>query len=113
MSKRILIVEDNALIAMTLAQALEDAGFMVAGPCRSIAQSLQTLKQYDIDAAILDIGLGGETSADVARALNKANTPFIVVSGYADEDLTEPFANAPNLGKPYSTKDLIAQLKAL
>jgi DNA-binding response OmpR family regulator len=113
MSKRILIVEDNALIAMTLAQDLEDAGFLIAGPCRTVAQSLQKLKQNDIDAAVLDMDLGGETSAEVARALNQANKPFIVVSGYLDATLNEPFIDAPSFGKPYLTQDLVVRLKAL
>lgn len=112
MTKRILIVEDDALIAMTLAQDLEDAGFSIVGPCVNVTQALHTLKTRTIDAAILDMNLGQESSADIAVALKTAEIPFVVVSGYTEEDLAPAFQGAPLLEKPTRLSDLIAQLHA-
>lgn len=113
MAKRILIVEDDALIAMSLAQDLEDAGFLITGPCLNVTQALHTLKTRDIDGAVLDMQLGQETSADVAIALKQADIPFVVVSGYAAEDLALSFQGAPVVSKPIRLPDLIAQLHAI
>lgn len=110
MSKRILIVEDDALIAMTLAEDLEDAGFTIAGPCMSVAHALHTLNVRDVDAAIVDLDLGRETSAEIAHALKRAELPFVVVSGSVDGALDPPYDGAPQLGKPLQFDGLLKVL---
>ena len=111
MPNRILIVEDDALIAMTLAQDLEDAGFEIAGPCLNVPQALHTLQERKIDAAVLDLQLGATTSAEIAMTLKTAQIPFVVASGYADDALEPPFDGATTLNKPVQLAELIAVLR--
>ena len=107
MSKRVLIVEDEALIAMSLAQDLEDLGYTIAGLCISVAQALDTLNKQSVDIAVLDMRLGKETSEPIAAHLLEAGTPFIVTTGYSDDRMTGPFEGAQRVSKPYNVQDLI------
>lgn len=112
MPKRILIVEDDALIAMALAQDVEDAGFHVAGPCMNVVQALHTLEMHSIDAAILDVNLGDETSEQIAIALKSAQIPFVVATGYGDDALPGALIGAPKLDKPLQLDRVIAFLES-
>src|SRR5271166_1565646 len=80
---KVLVVEDEALVALQIEDALQEAGFDVLGPARSSAEALDLLKSSPCDAAVLDIGLGSETSEPVARALIARDIPFITLSGYS------------------------------
>jgi DNA-binding response OmpR family regulator len=113
MTKRILVVEDDSLLAMSLAFDLEDAGYTVVGPCASVAKALACIAAEPIDAAILDLNLGDETSEPIAAVLTTAKTPFIVVSGYDADAMVGAFQGATTLGKPYIPEDLIALLPQL
>ncbi len=114
MKPRILVVEDEVLIALDLAQHLEDENFDVVGPCVTISDALDHLRRPDCcDAAIIDVNLGHETAEPVARALIAAGKPFVVVSGYAASQLAEVYAGAPNLAKPIRMDQLITLLRQL
>ncbi|WP_294535134.1 GAF domain-containing protein [uncultured Rhodoblastus sp.] len=78
---RVMIVEDQALIAMDLEASLTETGVTVASVCTSCAEALMALESVEIDAAILDYHLHGETSLAVAEALEKRAIPFIFVTG--------------------------------
>lgn len=110
MSKQILVVEDDAFLAMSLAMDLEDAGFDVVGPFTSASQAVAGLATHHVDFGILDMNLGSETSETVAEALSAQNIPFVVATGYSDAQLTGPFAGASILSKPYQVEDLVAAL---
>ncbi|WP_426038305.1 PAS domain S-box protein [Cypionkella sp. TWP1-2-1b2] len=109
--RRVLIVEDEPLIAMDFSQALSDAGYVVIGPANSVARALALLAQFGCDAAVLDVNLGMETSEPVARELIKLGTPFVVTSGYSREQQPEIMQSAPLLGKPASAHMLLAQVE--
>ncbi|MBU2532837.1 MAG: PAS domain S-box protein, partial [Alphaproteobacteria bacterium] len=82
-SGRILVVEDEALIATELEDILTDANFEVLGPAGSVKHALDLIDRIGCDAAVLDLNLGGnETSEPIARRLMRDGTPFVVVSGY-------------------------------
>lgn len=109
-TRRILVVEDEALVAMLVEDALEDAGFGVIGPVRSVAQALEALEAEAPDAAVLDLNLAGENSVAVADALVARGIPFVVATGYGAAGLPAGHRQALVLPKPYDPADLTAML---
>jgi DNA-binding response OmpR family regulator len=108
---RILIVEDDALLALDLAQHLERAGFSV-GRAASPARALTLLAQSGCDAAILDVHLGrGQTSEPVARELLSRGIPFVTVTAYSHEQRPAVYAASAVLSKPLRLCDLLAELR--
>jgi len=112
-TRRILVVEDEALVAMLVEDALEDAGFGVIGPVRSVAQALEVLEAERPDAAVLDLNLAGENSVSVADALVALGIPFVVATGYGAAGLPAGHRGVPVLPKPYDPADLTAVLVRL
>ncbi|MEO3473452.1 response regulator [Roseomonas sp. CAU 1739] len=110
---RILVVEDEALVAMLVEDALEEAGFGVIGPVRSVIQALESLEAEVPDAAVLDLNLAGENSVAVADALVARGIPFVVATGYGAAGLPATHRNALVLPKPYDPADLTAMLTRL
>src|SRR5262249_22490127 len=108
---RVLIVEDDAFVAMEIAQVLDAAGFDVAGPVGRTAAALELLKRKGCDAAVLDINLGAESSESIAAALIEHGTPFVTLSGYALEQYPSVFMSAPAFTKPLRPQLLIAELR--
>jgi len=103
-----MIVEDQALIGMSLEAFLEDAGFEVAGTFMSNAQAMQWLESDVPDVAILDIMLRDGTSLEIARALKARGVPFAVYSGLAPKaDCPLELKNVPWLEKPVSRETLL------
>ena len=111
--RRILVVEDEALVAMLVEDALIDAGFAVIGPARSVSQALELLKAEPLDAAVLDLNLGGENSVSVADALAARGIPFLVATGYGAAGLPAHPKHIPVLPKPYDPADLTVVLERL
>ena len=109
--RRILVVEDEPLIALELAEALESAGLTVVGPVGSVRDALPLVAHCD--AAALDVNLGSETSEAVAHALAQAGRPFVVVSGYERGQQPLVFREAPHVAKPINTEALVSALKRL
>jgi DNA-binding response OmpR family regulator len=107
----ILIVEDDPLIGFDLAVELEAAGFAVTGVAPTVDTALQLLERHRCDLAVLDVNLGRETSAPIARALVSAGVPFVAVTGYSVEQCPEEFSSAPLLAKPFQTARLVAALR--
>ncbi len=111
--RRILVVEDEALVAMLVEDALVDAGFAVLGPARSVAQALEMLRAETPDAAVLDLNLGGENSLSVADALAARGIPFLVATGYGAAGLPAHLRHIPVLPKPYDPADLTVAVDRL
>ena len=107
---RILIVEDEPIVAFEIAEILKQGGFRAVGPACSVAQALELLKANGCDAAVLDINLGKETSEAVAMVLTQLNTPFVTVSGYSKAQKPAVFADAPALTKPVRPDRLIHEV---
>jgi PAS domain S-box-containing protein len=111
-SGRVLVVEDEALIASEIESMLSNAGFNVVGPAASVNQALALLEHEGCDAAILDVSLSDdETSEPIARGLIRNGTPFVVMSGYSRDQLPEVFRAAPFIAKPLPLALLEAELK--
>ncbi len=108
---KVLVVEDETLVAMEIAHVLRHADFEVLGPARTAAQALSLLDEIGCDAAVLDINLGGETSELVARRLLANGTKFVTLSGYAPTQHPPIFKGVPALTKPLRPDLLIAEIK--
>jgi len=99
---RILIVEDEYLIATTLHDALESVGSVVVGPVPSVQKAMKAIaSDPKIDAAIVDLNLGGALAYPVADALLARKIPFIFTSGYEDDVLRTRYPQIKNCLKPY------------
>jgi PAS domain S-box-containing protein len=104
---RILVVEDEGLVALQLQAHLEDAGHSVIGPARSLAQGLRLAESEGIDAALVDISLGRDSSAPIADRLLARSVPFAFATGYADSAmLPEHLRAIPRLNKPYAVDEV-------
>jgi CheY-like chemotaxis protein len=105
--RRLLIVEDEYMIAADLAHALKDRGANVIGPAASTEEALELLEtEHHIDGAVLDINLGGERSYQVADALRARAVPFVFATGYDSWNIPDTYASVPCLEKPVNTRAL-------
>ena len=103
---RVLVLEDEWVIAELIQDALEEAGFEVVGPAGRISQALALLENQKCDAAVLDMNLHGEHSFRVAEELAARSTPFVFVSGYSTAVLPPAFIDRPLMQKPVETTAL-------
>jgi len=111
---RVLLVEDNFIIALDLAELVREAGADPVGPVASVRDAVASLDQGGIEAAILDINLGEENALDLARVLATRAIPFAFATGYSPEDVLPPEqADVPVLTKPYSAAEVRAVLGRL
>jgi DNA-binding response OmpR family regulator len=109
----ILVLEDEPLVAVDIAATIADAGWDVVGPAGSIPKALRRIEEQGCEAAILDANLAGVSAAPVAETLKARGIPFIVLSGYNNEQLTGLLSDAPFLAKPYDPDDLVALVRSL
>ena len=83
MSARVLVVEDESLVAMLLEDCLAELGYEVAGTVGDVSTALEAVKQGNLDMAVLDVNLGGTMSFPIAEELDARGVPYIFVTGYA------------------------------
>lgn len=110
---RVLIVEDEYLVAQDIAAILEQAGCQIVGIAGSVTKALRLLDDEGCDAAVLDGNLHGLSSEPVAAALRQHGSPFLMLSGYAADQPQGVPAEAPYLAKPYLPANLVAAVLAL
>jgi CheY-like chemotaxis protein len=109
----VLLVEDEALIRMMIADMVTELGHTVAAEAGELATALTFARNAEVDFAILDVLLGRESSEPVARVLADRNVPFAFASGYSAGGVPEAFRDRPLLRKPFPIEKLetcIAQL---
>lgn len=111
--RKILIVEDEAPIALNLAAAVGQAGGTVVGPASSVAASFSLMADHTLDGALLDIRLRGETSFALADILAVLGIPFVFVSGLSSALMPYTHRERPLFDKPYNARDVIAALARL
>ncbi len=104
--KRILVVEDDYIVAMDLVDSLEALGAIVVGPFYGVATASDALTAARPDAAILDIKLGRETVYPLADRLLAAAVPFVFATGFEASAIPLRFASVTCLTKPVSARDL-------
>lgn len=100
---RILVAEDEFMVAENLSNELEDAGAIIVGPCATLEQTLQRINAHEaIDAAVLDVNLAGQTVYPAADILIDRHIPFVFTTGYDASNVPERYANIPRCEKPVS-----------
>jgi PAS domain S-box-containing protein len=99
-SRRVLLVEDEALVAMMIQEFLREYGRAVVGPISTASEALVTAQAGDFDGAILDINLGDGMAYPVAEILSARGVPFVFLTGYEADTVDERFSQVPVLQKP-------------
>ena len=112
-ARKILVVEDEALVAMLVEDALLDAGFGVIGPAATVDEALALLERETPDAVVLDLNLAGETSTPVADWRAARGIPYVIATGYGATGLPAGHKDAMVLAKPYDPAELIGVLDGL
>lgn len=104
---KILVLEDDVLLAMDVEDYLTEQGITVVGPFGRVPEALKAIEAGELDAAILDLNLNGELSFPVIDVLREQGIPFIVCSGYAElPELKAKLGGLPLLAKPWSPQKL-------
>jgi two-component SAPR family response regulator len=110
---RVMVVEDEGLIAFEIESALAALGCEVVGPISALETALQLAQESMLDAAILDVTVRGGKIYPVAEHLVARDIPFVLASGYADWALPDILQDRPHLTKPFTASELEEQLAAL
>jgi PAS domain S-box-containing protein len=111
--KRILLVEDEPLVAMDVESTLTAAGCKVVGPAATLERAQQLIEEADCDAALVDVNLAGQPVDELATLLTRKNRPFAFVTGYGREALPAGFRGAVVLSKPFGADQLLATVEVL
>ena len=111
MSVRVLVVEDEAMVAIDIAQQLNEAGFVVVGPAPSVTKALKLIVETGCDVAVLDVNLRDETAEPVALELRSRRIPLLFMSAVARDHLPAGFGDEVLLQKPVRPAVLIAALQ--
>jgi len=107
---RVLVIEDEYLVAIMLENILESAGCIVMGPIPRLQEALDAIDHDDYDVALLDVNLAGERIDPVADALSERNVPFLFVTGYGANALPSEYAERPHISKPFRMTELLGAL---
>jgi DNA-binding NarL/FixJ family response regulator len=110
---RVLLVEDEPLVAIHIATILERGGHEIAARAGTADEVIRLLNVVSCDVAVVDANLAGSSSAPVATALSTRRIPFVVVSGYPQRDLILPLKDAPFVPKPVESSDLLSAIEGL
>ena len=115
--KRVLVAEDEALVAMLVAEELRGAGAEIVGPAPSVDDALRLVEAVAADggisAAVLDINLGGQHVAPLADRLAALGVPFLFATGYGENRDAGGHGAAPVVEKPFDRERLVAAVAAL
>ncbi len=111
--KRILLIEDEPLVAMDVESTLTAAGCKVVGQAATLERAKQLIEEADCDAALVDVNLAGQPVDELATLLTRKNRPFAFVTGYGREALPAGFRGAVVLSKPFGADQLLATVEVL
>lgn len=101
--RRVLIVEDESLVAMLLETILSDMGCAVIGPESNVGDGLRVVTgETDLDAALLDVNVAGQEVFPIAEALKARGVPFVFSTGYGESGLPEHWRGNPTVQKPFT-----------
>jgi DNA-binding response OmpR family regulator len=103
---RVLVAEDNALIAHKIEQVLGQGGYEVVGPAQTLKLGLSLL-QDGLSAAVLDIDLRGQAVYPLAERLWNLGTPFIFLTGFHERGIPDAWQEVPRLEKPFDERALL------
>lgn len=109
---RVLLVEDESLVAMMAEDYLADLGCDVVLAMR-LEAALKLAREADLHAAVLDVNLGEGSSYPIAQVLRERNIPFLFATGYGANGVNSAYRGIPVLQKPYGSEDLSRVLEIL
>lgn len=110
--RKVLLVEDEAMIALLMEDMLSDLGCEIIGPASALAPAMELARSSEsIDVAVLDVNLGGSPVFELADALRERRVPMIFSTGYGEAGLRSADKDAPVLRKPFRALDLAAALR--
>ncbi|HEX3574905.1 MAG TPA: response regulator [Rhodopila sp.] len=110
--KRVLIVEDESLVAMLIEGLLEDCGCRIVGPCGTVEQALEAARTEAFDLAVLDVNLRGKKVYPVAEVLAERHIPFLFLSGYGEEAIPPGRTTWKVCAKPFKGNELMDMLSS-
>jgi DNA-binding response OmpR family regulator len=110
---RVLIVEDEYMLARDFCEWLQEAGASVAGPTADAAEAAELARREHLDAAIVDINLGNGPTFELAAKLEARGVPFLFATGYDAAAIPTEHQNAPCLEKPFRPQQLVSAVEAL
>lgn len=113
MKKRVLIVEDEPLLALDIAHEITVAGFSAVGPATSVTKALELVCNVGCDAAILDVNIRNETSEKIALTLRESGIPFLFLSGLFKDEVLPWMNDARFVSKPVDFGELFSALHEL
>jgi CheY-like chemotaxis protein len=108
---RVLIVEDECVVAMAAKDMVEWLGGIVAGTARSVAAAKEKIQQPGLDCVMLDVNLNGDLSICIAAELQERAIPFVFCTAYSNA--FDGFEHVPRVLKPYCEQDLVAAFNAV
>ena len=111
--RKVLIVEDEMIVAWLLEDMLAELGCAVVGPAASVKQALAMIDAAPIEVAVLDVNLNGEMSYPIADALTARGVPFVFVTGYDKDRMQDGYRGLPVLQKPFHRSELTHTLAHL
>ena len=103
---RVLLIEDEVVIAMTAEDMLEEMGCRVAAQASSFSDAMAQAVAGDFDLALLDINLNGTMSLPIAHKLRETGKPFIFTTGYGNVGIEDEFGDVTVVTKPYTSRTL-------
>jgi CheY-like chemotaxis protein len=109
--RRVLIVEDEGMVAMLLEDMLAELGHEVVAIAGRMERAAELVSEAEIDLAILDVNLNGQETFSLASTLKSRGVPFIFATGYGSASLPETFQTIPVLQKPYQRRTLARVLR--
>lgn len=112
-AQRVLIVEDELILAMMLEETLAGEGYTVIGPIGRLAGAIALARSAEIDAAVLDVNLYGEAIYPVAEVLMERGVPFAFLTGYGSESIPARYRHGIVVTKPFRTEVLLEALREL
>jgi CheY-like chemotaxis protein len=112
-SLRVLLVEDESLLAMTLEDMLEELGHRLVGVATRIAKAMQLAHHAELDFAILDVNIDGQPSYPVAEILQARGIAFVFTTGYGAQGIHANFRDAPVLAKPFTRAEMMEVLESV
>lgn len=108
---RVLVVEDEMMVALFIEDTLRELGCNVLEPAHTLSDAQARIEDHEIDAAVLDINIAEDEVYPVAERLASRGVPFVFATGYALESIQEEWRNRPVVRKPYHAEQLRAALE--
>jgi CheY-like chemotaxis protein len=105
-NRKVLVVEDEMMIAMLIEDMLDEFGCRLIGPATSVQRALELIAKEQVEVAVLDLNLDGKDTYSIADALRQKDVPFIFATGYGSAGLRQEYGDRQVLQKPFQARAL-------